>query len=85
MPKFLRTTPDFTAKYDDIFCKRELQNFYVDQIASNRHFMKESNDPILFHLKHAQKLRTPRTDWCLSYMVSNTYQTQMALASPNPQ
>ncbi len=77
--------PVFEASYADVLCKYQIQTFFLRELAHNPDLAKAKGEPIIQVYKRQQKKILPRMDYSLAYMVANTYQTQLALAAPNPQ
>lgn len=76
--------PNFSISFEDILSKKEIQNFFIRELANNNHLDKELNEPIIFQTDPVGKGLTKRLDLSAAYMACNTYQTQLALAAPNP-
>jgi hypothetical protein len=70
--------------YSDVLCKYQIQTYFLRELAENPDMNKAKSEPIIELYKKTQKKYYPRMDFSLAYMVANTYQTQLALAGPNP-
>lgn len=77
--------PKSDVRFEDILCKREIQNWFLKELGNNLLLWKQKEEPIIYELNLTEKRHYPRLDLSAAYMVSNTYQTQLALSGPNPQ
>lgn len=82
--EFYVSKPNFRSSFEEILCKKEVQNFFIRELATNNNIDKELNEPVIFLSDPVIKTLTQRLDLSSAYMACNTYQTQLALAAPNP-
>lgn len=83
--EYFSKPPRIDTRYDDILCKRDIQNWFLRELAENERVWKAEKEPIIYHVHPVEKRNHSKLEHTASYLVANTYQTQLGLAAPNPQ